>query len=224
MGAFFSGTDESTLEDMAPKENFYCSLVVASQKDEYAFAFSYLDQYGKGNLYKIDKDDIVVSDGFKPVQEWVDIADGIEKEATTHTSVWTGHMGVNGWGKPIANYNGTKQTVSNGVDPNQGKLPLVTASSVGSPYYDPYEEYGVPLGGTTIDECIDAQYGYHGIPTEIESLSIANIEEIEAIGAEFEGNTINWYTFKEEMNKMGLEPWHYFNLKDIPIKDEKAKK
>ena len=35
-----SGTDTKTLEEMAPDKGFYCSLVVATAKDPFAFAFA----------------------------------------------------------------------------------------------------------------------------------------------------------------------------------------
>ena len=47
MGAFFSGTDKTCLEDNAPQENFYCSTVVASKKEKFAFAVAYKDQFDR---------------------------------------------------------------------------------------------------------------------------------------------------------------------------------
>ena len=80
MGAFFSGTDADTLRDMAPEIGFYCSLVVATEKAPFAFAISYKDQYGQSQLIELDEDDIVGP----PVvanNEWIEIADSIEKAA-----------------------------------------------------------------------------------------------------------------------------------------------
>ena len=66
MGAFFSGTDEGTLEDCAPEENFFGSLVVAkSGKHLKAFAFSWKDQYKVIHQHEIDEDDIVVESPVK---------------------------------------------------------------------------------------------------------------------------------------------------------------
>lgn len=208
MGAYFSGTDEGTLEDMAPEENFYCSLVVATKKEKYAFAFSYLDQYKKKSLYKLDKDDILVNNGVKPVAEWEEIADGIEEDAKPVYSNF-----VNGYGKVTT-------PITKVVDKSQTKLPLTSTN--GNPY-QPYENYGygAPYGGFWEDETVESQYGtkVHEFPIEVESLTSAESEEVEAIGKEFEKGTINWYAFKEEMEKVGLQPWHYYNLASIPIKE-----
>lgn len=92
MGAFFSGTDTSTLEDMAPDKGFYCSLVVATHKEPYAFAFAYKDQYGKAQVYEIDSNDIVIA-SMKAQNDWIEIADLIEKEAKPTT---IGHTYTNG--------------------------------------------------------------------------------------------------------------------------------
>ena len=80
MGAFFSGTDSGTLKDMAPDIGFYCSLVVASEKDPFAFAISYKDQYGQAQLLELDESNIV-GPTVTANPEWIEIADGIEKDA-----------------------------------------------------------------------------------------------------------------------------------------------
>jgi len=82
MGAFLSGTDTSTIQDMAPDEGFYGSLVVASSgKALHAFGFGYKDQYKCAHSIEIDEDKIeIMIPGFKPEEEWVAIADKIEKD------------------------------------------------------------------------------------------------------------------------------------------------
>ena len=99
MGAFFSGTDSSTLEEMAPKEGFYPSLVVSTKADkEFAFGFSYLDQYGKISIYK----DEVKLEVPEACDEWEAIAKKIK--ATSKTTAMTtykplnGYQGSFGWG------------------------------------------------------------------------------------------------------------------------------
>ena len=81
MGAFFSGTDTSTITEMAPEKGFYASLIVSTARDkEFAFGASYLDQYKKPHV--IECDDIVVeSKKVKAQEDWEKIADKIEKKA-----------------------------------------------------------------------------------------------------------------------------------------------
>lgn len=81
MGAFLSGTDTSTIEDNAPSNGFYPSLVVASAgKALHAFGFGYQDQYKVQHCVEIDEDDIEVKiPGLTPADEWVKEADIIEK-------------------------------------------------------------------------------------------------------------------------------------------------
>ena len=82
MGAFLSGTDTSTIQEMAPDEGFYGSLVVASGgKAMHAFGFGYKDQYKCAHSIEIDEDKIeIMIPGFKPEEEWIAIADKIEKD------------------------------------------------------------------------------------------------------------------------------------------------
>ena len=95
MGAFLSGTDTSTITDMAPDVGFYGSLVVASAgKATHAFGFSYKDQYKFSHCLEIDEDDIeVVNPAAIPQDEWVAEADLIEKKKPTpalgsQTQLW----------------------------------------------------------------------------------------------------------------------------------------
>ena len=80
MDAYFSGTDEDTLEEMAPNTGFYPSLVVSTKAGkEYAFAISYLDQYQKETIVHGE----IALPKPKEAKQWVEIADKIEKEAKT---------------------------------------------------------------------------------------------------------------------------------------------
>jgi proteasome lid subunit RPN8/RPN11 len=105
MGAFFSGTDTNTLEEMAPKEGFYPSLVVSTKADkQFAFGFSYLDQYGKISIFKDEEIELAVPSA---KDEWKEIAKKIKAEAKT-TAITThyprnGYQGSFGWG---SGYNG----------------------------------------------------------------------------------------------------------------------
>ena len=79
MGAFFSGTDEKCLEDNAPMQNFYCSTVVASKKERYAFGISYTDQYDNAHVYEAKSNDIKVEmPKDKDHAKWSRIAKKIE--------------------------------------------------------------------------------------------------------------------------------------------------
>jgi hypothetical protein len=81
MGAFLSGTDTDTLEDMAPDKNFYGSLVVASSgKALHAFGFSWKDQYKCVHTQEIEEENIEIVNTFNVDSEWIAIADKIEKE------------------------------------------------------------------------------------------------------------------------------------------------
>jgi hypothetical protein len=94
MGAFFSGTDKSCLKDNAPDENFYCSTVVASAKEKFAFALSYKDQYDKVHLIEAESKDINMTMPVdnKEQKKWETIAKKIEKskEETIVTRFYKG--------------------------------------------------------------------------------------------------------------------------------------
>jgi len=95
MGSFFSGTDEDTLMEMAPKTGFYPSLVVSTKVDkEYAFAISYLDQYNRGTLIQGEVD-IPLPEASK---EWIEIAKVIEdKSKVTVITPRNHYSGYNGY-------------------------------------------------------------------------------------------------------------------------------
>ena len=81
MGAFLSGTDQSTVQEMAPVKGFYGSLVVASGgKATEAFGFGYKDQYGAAHCLEIDNNKIEIKiPEYKVEDEWKEQADIIEK-------------------------------------------------------------------------------------------------------------------------------------------------
>ena len=81
MGAFLSGTDTDTVQEMAPDEGFYGSLVVASAgKALHAFGFGYKDQYKVRHCLLAEEEDISIQiPGLNPLTEWVSEADLIEK-------------------------------------------------------------------------------------------------------------------------------------------------
>ena len=81
MGAFLSGTDQSTVQEMAPVKGFYGSLVVASGgKATEAFGFGYKDQYGASHCLEIDNKNIEIKvPEYKIEDDWKEQADIIEK-------------------------------------------------------------------------------------------------------------------------------------------------
>tara|TARA_R110002051_G_C8746841_1_gene499780 strand:+ start:2515 stop:3390 length:876 start_codon:yes stop_codon:yes gene_type:complete len=85
MGAFLSGTDTNTIQDMAPDEGFYGSLVVASSgKALHAFGFGYKDQYKVRHCLEAEEEDIqILAPGIMPHDNWVTEADIIEKNKPT---------------------------------------------------------------------------------------------------------------------------------------------
>lgn len=116
MGAFFSNTDQSTLvehaRNLAPGA-FYPSLVVASEKEPYAFAFSYPDQY--------DYIHIVEGDVEEPLQDvseaWVTEADAIAaaKKAAdaAKKAKWTQQQYASPYGgKPYGSYSHERNQLS----------------------------------------------------------------------------------------------------------------
>lgn len=88
MGAFFSGTDTNCIEDNAPDENFYCSTVVASAKERFAFAVGYKDQYGRVHIDEAEEGSTkMVAPPNKEDKKWEYIANKIQKKKKTNTTV-----------------------------------------------------------------------------------------------------------------------------------------
>tara|TARA_R100001463_G_scaffold63888_2_gene116924 strand:+ start:1650 stop:2492 length:843 start_codon:yes stop_codon:yes gene_type:complete len=124
MGAFFSGTDTNCIEDNSPIKNFYCSTVVASQKDRFAFAFGYLDQYERHHLIEAETKDIKVDmPKTKEEPKWARIAkklkDRKKEEPTVIRSYNRGRFQQTslafGHGYPI-NYESVDQAYSSNPD------------------------------------------------------------------------------------------------------------
>ena len=81
MGAFFSGTDQDTIYEMAPDNGFYPSTVVSTKdKKEYAFAIGYKDQYNRKSM--VEGDVTVAAPIIKVPKEWKAIADKIKANNT----------------------------------------------------------------------------------------------------------------------------------------------
>ncbi len=116
MGAFLSSTDQSTIEDMAPNEGFYGSLVVASSgKATEAFGFGYKDQYKASHCVLIDESDIDIQNNIKILEEWELIAKEIEDNkvpVSTQIKTYAGtqvYNGQNNWiNQHQSNHNQTR--------------------------------------------------------------------------------------------------------------------
>lgn len=79
MGAFFSGTDETQLEDGAFPDFFYYSLVVSSKEGKtLAFACSWVDQYGRIHIEETTEFNIDVQRNVDPA--WKKQAAKIKKK------------------------------------------------------------------------------------------------------------------------------------------------
>jgi len=78
MGAFFSGTDKNQLEESANKVG-YPSLVVAHTKEKFAFGISYIDNFNQIHIIET-KDIVVKTPKVKPLDEWVEYADEMDKK------------------------------------------------------------------------------------------------------------------------------------------------
>lgn len=76
MGAFFSGTDESTALEQAPTEGLFFTTVVASNKEKYCTGVSYRDHFGFPNFVEGDVETDYKMDVPK---EWEQEANRIEK-------------------------------------------------------------------------------------------------------------------------------------------------
>ena len=133
MGAFLSGTDTSTIQEMAPDEGFYGSLVVASAgKALHAFGFGYKDQYKCAHSIEVDEKDIEINiPGLKPEDEWVAIADKIEKskpktvyKPSSQVALWNGNKTRR---VPNVNTIGTTGTKSDLVDKKTAILDKLTS-------------------------------------------------------------------------------------------------
>ena len=96
MGAFLSGTDTATVQEMAPEKGFYGSLVVASSgKATEAFGFGYKDQYKCSHCITIDESNIILKVPEQKVEDdWKEQADIIEKNKPAVTTKFGKQVGM----------------------------------------------------------------------------------------------------------------------------------
>lgn len=129
MGAFLSGTDTETIQEMAPDTGFYGSLVVASAgKALHAFGFGYKDQYKVKHCMEAKEDDIeILNPKLSPMDEWIAQADTIEKNKPKPT-YGKQYSLLNGYGH-VQNVNtiGTTETKSDLVDKKTAILDKLTS-------------------------------------------------------------------------------------------------
>ena len=206
MGAFFSGTDNNNLEEMAPLKNFYCSTVVASKKDPYSFGISYQDQYGVIHLVKADEDDIEIEvPETKALKEWSVISDKItEKKEKEKKPITPSYNYNNAWGGHYGYYN------SNNVY-NQGQL------------------FGRDGWGKTKKVDITDDHVYDAD----EQVFINKLKEkktgVEQVGMLVQAmlkNEIQWFTFSDLAMEMGYDPADLTNqyLEKVSNEEKASKK
>lgn len=184
MGAFFSGTDNTCLEDNAPIENFYCSTVVASKKEKFAFAVAYADQYGKVHLHEADDSDIgliMPPDTEEP--KWKYIVKKLEKKKKAEVATTT--MGYYGTGGRY----------------NQGNL-------WGGHNRRPYNGYGYPIGYDDENpdvQTLDALKARANVMEDPEGGYITLLAEA------YKDNKILFESFKDELQDMGIDAVSFIN-------------
>jgi len=206
MGAFFSGTDDKNMEEMAPLKNFYCSTVVASKKDPYSFGISYQDQYGLIHLVKADEDDIEIQvPKTKALKEWAEISDKITKKKETEKKSYTPGYNYNqAWGGNYGYYNGSGAY-------NQGHL-------FGRDGWGKTKKVGVISNDMYAE---DEQV----FITKLKSKE-TQFEQLDMLVQAMLKNEIQWFTFSELTTEMGYDPAKLVNtyLEKIENEEETLKK
>ena len=73
MSCHFSDTDDDTMKEHAPNENFYFSLIVSTNYLSHrGFKLSYIDQYGIVSIVGIKAEDIIEDFELVSQKDWVD--------------------------------------------------------------------------------------------------------------------------------------------------------
>ena len=182
MGAFFSGTDDKNLKEMAPLKNFYCSTVVASKKDPYAFGVSYQDQYGRNHLLKSKEGDIYQEyPKHKVDPEWNRICKKIEKKKKSEVTVPSYN-----YNRQYGHYNGTggyAQGTLWGRD-GWGQKKKVELSETTKDWYDEDEKIFIK---------------------KLEKLEDP-MKQLSCLAKAMLQNEIQWITYEDLCGEMGYDP------------------
>jgi len=188
MGAFFSGTDDSCLEDNAPIENFYCSTVVASKKDKFAFGCSYQDQYGRVHLDKADEADIQLKlPADTEESKWKYIAKKIKDAKKETTTVgFYGRGGRYNQGS-FFEHQGTRTQVSNRA----------------------INGYGYPINYTEEDN--PDQKVLDKLNKQADKLEDPDAGYLSLIMEAFNKKELSYESFRDELVDMGLNPVDYLD-------------
>lgn len=179
MGAFFSGTDKNCIEDNAPEQNFYCSTVVASAKERFAFAVGYKDQYGKIHIDEAEEGSTkMIAPPTEEDKKWEYIAKKIEKKKKETTV--TGWYSAKGF--------------------NQGNLFKTSNTRAINGYGYPINYYDENPDEAKLEELRKKSEKDAKDDTEIDELYIALVMEA------YEQRELLYETVMDELSEMDLDP------------------
>ena len=186
MGAFFSGTDKGTIKEMAPQENFFCSLVVATAKSKFAFAVGYRDQYGITHIKKVKEDKVsLIFPQARESKEWLKTYTKIKKRKKPRTyATYINRRGGYGGGHYQYGITGDYDSY---FDPKIGS------------YIDPSQNDGF---GTTEMEVI-AEHN-----PELWAQFVA-------LHDQYDKKEIDFNKLKDGCNKIGLDSWIRWHKPDV---------
>lgn len=190
MGAFFSGTDTTCLEENAPIENFYCSTVVASAKEKFAFAVAYQDQFGRIHVDEADEGSTqMILPPDTEETKWKYIADKIKKEKKATTTI--GYYGRGG------RY-------------NQGSLFHV---GNGHGNYKAINGYGYPINYQ--DEAPD-EGKITALQQRANTMQDPEGGYLTLLAEAYKDNQILYETFADELGMMGIDPVNFIQAWNEP--------
>lgn len=193
MGAFFSGTDKDCLKDNAPQKNFYCSTVVASKKEKFAFGVAYKDQFDRVHLDIAEEGSTqMILPPDTEESKWKYIAKKIEK-AKKETTV-TGYYGTGG-------------RYSQGTFWGHGSRQAVNGFGYPFNYQDENpDEKKIGYLKQKANVADDVQGAY-----------------IELLTEAYGDNEILFETFRDELRELGLDAVSFINAWNEPLKGKGGK-
>lgn len=193
MGAFFSGTDKDCLKDNAPQKNFYCSTVVASKKEKFAFGVAYKDQFDRVHLDIAEEGSTqMILPPDTEESKWKYIAKKIEK-AKKETTV-TGYYGTGG-------------RYSQGTFWGHGSRQAVNGFGYPINYHDENpDERKIGYLKQKANIADDVQGAY-----------------IELLTQAYGDNEILFETFRDELRELGLDAVSFITAWNEPLEEKGGK-